>query len=95
MEENEWIKEEMEWKLITLYSVIKEKFTFLYGGSRRSKPFHPSTHQQTTQSNQKVDWISFIVEWVDWIPLIIITVITWLLFISISLCYKVSINMLL
>ena len=50
MEENEWIKEEMEWKLITLYSVIKEKFTFLYGGGSSSfhqkQPFLPSTKKE-------------------------------------------------
>ena len=60
------------------------------GGSSGSKPFHPSTNQQTNKPNQKVDCFCLFVELVDWIPLIIITVITWLLFISISLCYKVG-----
>ena len=42
------------------------------GGSSGSKPFHPSTNQQTNKPNQKVDCFCLFVELVDWIPLIII-----------------------
>ena len=57
------------WKHITIYSVIKEKFTFLYGGSKPNQPLisflftkqkeQTQSKRQTKQQRNKINEMKF------------------------------------